>query len=72
MFSMGTLRDQVTYPKIKGFHEIDDSFVAKCLVKAGLQKKLDNPEGLDLCPLEWNDIFSGGEVTIDLHYFMCV
>lgn len=58
---MGTLRDQVTYPKIKGFHEIDDSFVAKCLVKAGLQKKLDNPEGLDLCPLEWNDIFSGGE-----------
>lgn len=58
---MGTLRDQVTYPEMKGFNAVDDDQVIECLRMAGLEKILGLDGGLEQCPAEWNDILSGGE-----------
>lgn len=58
---LGTLRDQVTYPKQMGFQKRFDERIVECLRMAGLTKLADNPEGLDLVREEWNDVLSGGE-----------
>ena len=59
---IGTLRDQVTYPIAVGsYNKNADDKVKECLRLAGLQKFVDNREGLEQTHQEWNDILSGGE-----------
>lgn len=58
---IGSLRDQVTYPKMYGFQRRFDERIVECLRAAGLSKLIDNPVGLDLQHEEWADVLSGGE-----------
>jgi len=59
---IGSLRDQVTYPIAVGsYNKNADEKVKDCLRLAGLQKFVDNRDGLEQTHQEWNDILSGGE-----------
>eukprot|EP00298_Acanthocystis_sp_HF-20_P011614 c19478_g1_i1.p1 GENE.c19478_g1_i1~~c19478_g1_i1.p1 ORF type:complete len:688 (+),score=227.81 c19478_g1_i1:22-2064(+) len=58
---MGTLRDQVTYPKLSGFSKTNDEEILRCLQIAGVSKLALSNEGLDRFHEEWDDVLSGGE-----------
>mmetsp|Transcript_14743 Transcript_14743/g.31613 ORF Transcript_14743/g.31613 Transcript_14743/m.31613 type:complete len:743 (-) Transcript_14743:102-2330(-) len=59
---MGTLRDQVAYPRRLGFDQSEDAAVLDCLRAAGLgQLAASAPAGLDLLHPEWDAVLSGGE-----------
>ena len=70
---LGSLRDQVTYPmlhravqdpgdsNVVPITEKEDERIQSCLRRAGLDRFVDQPEGLDLEHHEWNSVLSGGE-----------
>jgi ABC-type uncharacterized transport system fused permease/ATPase subunit len=58
---IGTLRDQVTYPRLTGFSGEDDAQILECLDLAGVRSLAEGPEGLNRVHEEWNDVLSGGE-----------
>ena len=57
----GTLRDQITYPKIIKQKDQNDQHIRQLLKLINLEDLVDRePEGFDTV-LEWNDVLSGGE-----------
>ncbi|KAF4661923.1 ATP-binding cassette sub- D member 3 [Perkinsus chesapeaki] len=57
---LGTLRDQVTYPKLTTSCDDNDDAVIKCLEAVGLGRLLST-YSLDTAVWEWADVLSGGE-----------
>ena len=66
---IGTLRDQVAYPRMLGFDKMEDLEIAECLRMAGLGRMVESGAGLDAVEEEWEDVLSGGErqVGLDSH-----
>lgn len=58
---VGTLRDQITYPKQRGFDTADDAEIRRCLALAGVEHLAAPPKGLDVLHDEWDEVLSGGE-----------